>query len=362
MPRHNPAQNSPEFRYALRQIYARAGSMAAYRKRGSTWRAEVAKGGIRESKTFDTKAEAVTWATQLEAEIDAGRRRSYSKVQKTLADAFDEYLEKVSPGKGKHEWNKTRLEFFREELEFVGALIRKVRPEDISAWRDKRLKIVKASTVNRDLNLLSAVFQSAQEEWKWIHANPVREVKRPEDPPPRRRRVSDEEARVMARALGLTDEGDVATIQQYTAIAFLIAIETGMRQGEIVGLIWSNVHLANRYVHLPKTKNGDARDVPLSTRAVALFERLPKVAGEARCFPVSQGSVDALWRKVRAKVVKERPEFADLNFHDSRHEATTRLARRLNVLALARMIGHRNIQSLMIYYDETAAELAARLD
>jgi hypothetical protein len=105
--------------------------MATYRKRGSSWRAEVAKGGIRETKSFDTKAEAVAWATHLEAEIDAGRRRSYSKVQKTLSDAFDEYLKKISPGMGKHEWNKTRIEFFKGEMEFVGTLARNVKPEQI---------------------------------------------------------------------------------------------------------------------------------------------------------------------------------------------------------------------------------------
>ncbi|MFM0061383.1 site-specific integrase [Paraburkholderia phytofirmans] len=336
--------------------------MATYRKRGASWRAEVAKGGVRESKTFDTKAEAVTWATKLEAEIDAGQRRSYSKVQKTLGDAFDEYLEKVSPEKGKHEWNKTRLDFFRDELDFIGTLIRNVKPEQITAWRDKRLKVVKNSTVNRDLNLLSAVFEAACKEWKWIHTNPVHEVKRPKDPPPRRRRVPDGEAAVMTKALGLTDDGPIETAQQYTALAFLLAIETGMRQGEIIGTIWRNVHLPQKYLHIPKSKNGDARDVPLSTRAIALLSRLTRTKDEPRCFPVAQASVDALWRKVRGKVAEKKPEFADLNFHDSRHEATTRLSRKLNVLALAKMIGHRDIQSLMIYYDETAAELAARLD
>lgn len=336
--------------------------MATYRKRGATWRAEVAKGGIRESHSFDTKAEAVAWATKLEAEIDAGQRRSYSKVQKTLSDAMDEYLEKVSPAMGKHEWNVTRIAFFKEQMDFVGALVRNVKPEQIADWKDVRLKVVKNSTVNRDLNLLSAVFEAARNDWKWIHTNPVHEVKRPKDPPPRRRRVSDEEAKVMTTALGLTDDGETRTTQQYTALAFLIAIETGMRQGEIINTIWPNVHLQQRYLHIPKSKNGDARDVPLSAKAVALLERLPKTKDEPRCFPISQASVDALWRKVRTKVAKTKPSFADLNFHDSRHEATTRLSRKLHVLALAKMIGHRDIQSLMIYYDETAAELAARLD
>ncbi|TCG08823.1 integrase [Paraburkholderia steynii] len=336
--------------------------MASYRKRGATWRVEVAKAGIRESRTFDTKAEAVTWATKLEAEIDAGRRRSYSKVQKTLADAMDEYLEKVSPGMGKHDWNVTRIAFFKEQLDFVGSLVRNVKPEQIAEWKDARMKVVKNSTVNRDLNLLSAVFEAARSDWKWIHTNPVHEVKRPKDPPPRRRRVSDDEAQVMTTALGLTNDGEVQTTQQYAALAFLIAIETGMRQGEIIATVRPNLHLAHRFVHIPKSKNGDARDVPLSTRAMALFDRLPQIKDEPRCFPISQASVDTLWRKVRTRVSKDKPQFADLNFHDSRHEATTRLSRKLNVLALAKMIGHRDIQSLMIYYDETAAELAARLD
>lgn len=336
--------------------------MASYRKRGASWRAEVAKAGIRDSRTFDTKAEAVAWATALEAEIDAGRRRSYSKVNKTLGDGFDEYLEKVSPSMGKHEWNKTRLDFFRTSMDFVGDLIRNVKPEQIGAWRDARLKVVKSSTVNRDLNLLSAVFEAARSEWKWVHTNPVHEVKRPKNPPSRDRRVSDDEAAAMAAALGLVDGVPPKNTKQYTALAFLLALETGMRQIEMASMKWPSVHLDKRFVRLPKTKNGDARDVPLSTRAVELIQRLPRIKGESRCFPVAQASMDVMWRRTRGTLAKKRPEIADLNFHDSRHEATTRLSRKLHVLALAKMIGHRDIQSLMIYYDETAAELAARLD
>ncbi|MCV9916921.1 site-specific integrase, partial [Burkholderia pseudomallei] len=73
-------------------------------------------------------------------------------------------------------------------------------------------------------------------------------------------------------------------------------------------------------------------------------------------------SVNHAWWEARRKAVKNSPALVDLNFHDSRHEATTRLSRRLNVLALAKMIGHRDLKSRMIYYVETAAELAARLD
>lgn len=336
--------------------------MASYTKRGDSWRASVKTGGIRENRSFDTKSEAVAWAKKLEAEILDGKRRAYSKVQKTLSDAMDEWLEKISDGSPKHEWNKTRIAFLKEQLDFCGALVRNVLPEQIAAWKDKRLKVVMTSTVNRDLNLLSSVFEAARAEWKWIHTNPVHEIKRPKDPPSRRRRVPDADAHLMTTALGLTDSGPVETTQQYTALAFLIAIETAMRQGEILNTVWSNVHLAKAHVHVPKSKNGDARDVPLSKRAIALWDRLPKIKGEPRCFPIAQGSADALFRKVRNKMVeKDYPHMATLHFHDSRHEATTRLSRKLNVLALAKMIGHRDLKSLMIYYDETPAELAARL-
>lgn len=337
--------------------------MASYRKRGKTWRAEVARGGIRESSSFDTKAEAVAWATKLEAEIDAGKRRSYSKIPKTLSDGFDEYLAKVSPGMAKHDWNKQRLKFFRESMgDFVGELMRAIKPEAITAWRDSRLKDVKTSTVNRDLNLLSAVFSAAKDEWKWIHSNPVHEVKRPRNPPSRDRRVPDEDAAAMCGALGLSADGLIEKNEHYVALAFLLALETAMRQVEIVQLTWPNVHLTKRYAHLPKTKNGDARDVPLSTRAIELLGRLPRIEGEERCFPIKQARVDYLWRSNRKRLAKKMPGIGDLKFHDSRHEATTRLAKKLHVLALAKMIGHRDLQSLMIYYDETAAELAARLD
>ncbi|WP_186042220.1 tyrosine-type recombinase/integrase [Burkholderia gladioli] len=336
--------------------------MATYRKRGSTWRAEVAKGGVRDSATFDTKAEAVAWATKVESEIDSGKRRSIAKVSKTLSDAFDEYIKRISPEKAGHDWNVERIAFLRGELDFAGVQLRKIKASHVEVWRDKRLASVKASTVNRDLNLLSAVFEAAVSEWRWIARNPVHEVKRPKNPPSRTRRVSEEDVKVMTAALGLADDVVPSSGKHYTAIAFMFAIETGMRRGEIIDLTWPNVFIEKRYVRIPTSKNGDARDVPLSTKAVSLLRRLPNIDGEPKCFPISTSSVNHAWWEARREAKKGCPEVGNLNFHDSRHEATTRLSRRLSVLALAKMIGHRDLKSLMIYYDETAAELAARLD
>lgn len=329
--------------------------MATYRKRGDTWRAEIAKKGMRLSASFNTKSEAVAWATQKEAEIGRGTAVAVSANGKTLLDAIKRYEEEVSPTKKGARWETLRLTVFRE-LEFAGERISRIEPDQIAQWRDKRLKEVKSSTINRDLNLMSSVFEHARREWKWLSINPVRDVKRPTNPRPRDRRVTDIEENMMLAKLGYERGAMPVTLQQHLAVAFLLALETGMRQGEILRLTWDRVFLDKRYVRLDDTKNGDARNIPLSSAAVVLLKRQPHSKEEPRCFPVASASADALWRKAR-----KNAKIKDLKFHDSRHEAITRLSRKLDVLDLARMIGHRDPRSLMIYYNATATELAARL-
>jgi integrase len=136
--------------------------------------------------------------------------------------------------------------------------------------------------------------------------------------------------------------------------AFLFAIETGMRAGEIAGLEWDGVNLGKRVARLTHTKNGRPRDVPLSKEAVRLLEVLPELEP---VFGLSSRQLDALFRKVRDKAGAD-----GLTFHDSRHAAITRLSKKLDVLALAKMVGHTDIKMLMVYYDESAEELARRLD
>jgi integrase len=125
-----------------------------------------------------------------------------------------------------------------------------------------------------------------------------------------------------------------------------------MRAGEILGLSADTVDAERRFARLPRTKNGSAREVPLSREAVRLWQALP---GDG--FDLTSAQLDALWRKIKTKA-----GVSDLRFHDARHEAITRLSRRLDPLALAKAVGHRDIRMLMIYYDESAEDLARRLD
>ena len=332
--------------------------MATFRKRSGGWRAEIVKRGVRESQTFPTKAQATAWATQREAEILAGVPGHSAGVSSSLSEALKRYKLEVSPTKAGRRWEEVRLDKLDNDLEFVGERIGDITPDQIAEWRDARLKVVASPSVRREMTLLSSVFEIAKREWRWCKANPVREVKRPSNGRPRDRRIQPDEERKLLARLGYVEGAKPETLQQELAYAFLIAIETAMRQGEILGMTKANTHLAQRYVRLDATKNGDSRNVPLSLRAVELLERLIEVATDRQeLFRLKSASADAMFRKVRNEL-----EIVDLHFHDTRHEATTRLARKLDVLDLARMTGHRDPRSLMVYYNATATEVAGRLD
>jgi len=221
----------------------------------------------------------------------------------------------------------------------------------VAAWKDRRLKSVSGASVRREMNLLLSVLEISRREWGWLHVNPARDVKRPPSPPSRKRRVTQDEADRIALALGVSDTESV-TARNRTGLAWLFALETAMRSGEIVGLRWEDV--GAKSVTLPRTKNGDVRQVPLSMRAREIIAALPVTDGPV--FGLTDQVRDVLFREAR-----DTTGIKGLHFHDSRSEAIWRLSKKLDVLELARMIGHRNIASLMLYFNVDADTLADRL-
>lgn len=196
---------------------------------------------------------------------------------------------------------------------------------------------VAPASVAREMNLLKSVLRYARTELEWIRADPMADIRRPGGHRARDRRVSDDELERMRLALGWVADVPPANASQRIAVMMLVAVETAMRSGELCSLTWDQVQA--KFVRLDKTKNGDAREVPLSRRARALLDLLPRDG--ATVFGVSDALRDALWRKARA-----RAEIVGMTFHDLRHEAVTRLARKLDVLDLSRMSGHRDLVSL----------------
>lgn len=343
--------------------------MATFQKRGDTWRVRIIRRplGIDESATFPTKAQAQAWATKREAEILAGAR-GIPTHNYLIADAIDRFVKIETDKRRGGRWEAIRLAVFRKH-KIAHRPIGKCTSDDIARWRDERLTQVSPSSVAREMNLWAALFSVAVREWKWIHANPVRGVKRPDEPPARRRGITSEEATAIVLKLNGPAGSQVKA-------AFLIALETAMRAGEILGLSWDHVDLDRRVVTLPRTKNGDSRQVPLSIAAVNILSGIPKPAaladdnlmpsprpaGNGSVFTITGATLDTLFRRARDAAAVDMPSCATVRFHDARGEAITRMSRRLDVLELARVVGHRDLKSLMSYYHSSAEELAKKLD
>lgn len=321
--------------------------MASYEKRNGRWRARVYVNHQRDAQTFDTKAQAVAWANLREQELTGARL-----PDKSVTDALRRYADEVSPTHKGRRWEELRLTAW-ERTEWAKKPLQALGAPDLAQWKLERLQAgVAPATVRREMTLLGSVLDTCVREWHWLRANPMASVKKPDAPPSRKRRISESEVERIVTALGY-ESGPPENASQRVALVFLFALETAMRSGEITGLRWGDIGTAS--ARLPETKNGDARSVPLSKRAREILALMPK--GEGPIFGLDGALRDALFRKAR-----DRAQIADLHFHDSRAEAIWRLSKKLDVLELARAIGHRDLRSLLIYYQTSADELAARLD
>ena len=330
--------------------------MAYFRKQRGKWRAEIELHGVRKSATFQTKAEATGWAAKEEAAILDAKRGNYPR--RSLAEACDEYVEKVSSGKKGYRHEQLRLEALKRDFpDLVSKVLSEIDTPDLAKWRDARLKKVSPGSVQRDINLLRNVFTVARDEWKWCGHSPFKGMRMPGDNPARTQRVGWRRVKALCRWLGYRTGHTPQTKQQEVAYAFLVGLRTAMRAGEILSLNDQRVDLERRVARVPhKTQHltGRLREVPLTRQAVRLLRPL---AGRGALFTVTGQSLDALFRKAR-----ESLQLGDIHFHDSRAEALTLLSRKVDVMTLARISGHKDLRILMdSYYRESAEDIAKRI-
>lgn len=336
--------------------------MAQIIKRGERWQARVRKQGVSQSASFVRKGEAQAWAAQVEADIGAGRLGR--AVDRSFGELLQRYLDEVVERKDGARWERVRvLRLLGTKDRPADPLVRVrlplIGPEHFAAWRDRRLREVSAATVRREWNLLSSICSISLKEWRWIPEHPMRGVSLPPSPPPRTRRVSEEETERLLLACGYQRGEMATTAQARVGAAFLFALETAMRAGEICALRWEDIgeRLAKvRAIEKGARKTKQSREVPLSSAARAVLATLPRDADLA--FNLASASVDALFRKAKARAMIE-----GLHFHDSRAEALTRLSAKLDVMQLARVSGHKDLRILYsVYYRARGEDLAGLLD
>lgn len=331
-------------------------------KRGNAWRIQVKYKHLRDAATRDTSEECTHWAYRRLIEMQLEYEREVQNLHKpkcTVRELFQMYYEKV----GQFTKSKTYIKNHIKWLDrYYGTLanssIHDLTPKLITENRERRLKLVKPGTLHKEMSLGSVVFTFAVREVFLLTSNPFNLVKKPTKPKSRQNRISQVQIEQILKGLDNYVEGMVPTTPgHFVAWSFLFALETAMRKGEILGI--HKEHDYGDYVHLPDTKNGSSRDVPLSHKARSLLDLLPYRDGSL--VPHSSNSFRLLWQRN----LKRTDLSGELTFHDTRHEAITRMVntQKLPVEILAKVTGHKTISVLVnTYYNPTASEIAKMLN
>jgi len=359
-------------------------------KRGELqWQAKIRKKGFPvQSKTFMYKEDAEKWIRATEHELETSGFIDRREADKnSLADVLKRYRREITPGKKSAEIEAIKIEVILRDTLLSSLKMSALSSAAIAAWRDRRLKSVSGATVNREFDVLSTVINHARREWGVHITNPMPDVKRPDKARARDRRFSALEEKYLLDALRECERKSDGTFAKgarnpWLAPLVQLALETAMRRGELLSLQWENVDFERRAAYLPDTKNGDSRDVPLSSRAVAILEELSQSVNneglDERHGPVFQTTAMALRKGFSRAIERAQLAYADdcrkahrkpvrgfledVHFHDTRHEAASRLADKLsNVLELSAVTGHRDVRMLKRYYHPRAEDLAKKL-
>lgn len=355
--------------------------MASYEKRGSTVRAVVSLPNRKKLRgTFDTLAEAEKWGEKQERKKALGGFAA--KVDKvTNTELWEAYQDAVGSKTDSAKWNGLRINnWYKDPL--AQLFVATTTTHDINEWIQRRLKDVSPSTVNRELNLMSSTYTYAAKDREWITNNPCHGCRRPERGPRRNRPLlTPEELQAFSVASGYDVDPGLVSQSARSAACFFLALETGMRSGEILRLRPKDFWEPRSTAHVSATETGGrkgaksgrlhgdpSRNVPLTARAIELLKQLlASMPGDQKPKPgfkdppyivgLSDSQRDASYRAAR-----DRAGIPDLTFHDSKHEAATRLAKFLDVFALSHAIGTKDLKLLRdTYYINDASAVAAQL-
>lgn len=319
--------------------HAGAGMATVRRLPSGRWRCEVYKRGIRRSAVLDTKARAESWGQETERQLESG------DSGRTFEAAADRYLREVMPAKRGSKRETFRLRAIAAH--FSELRLAEIDAPEISRWRDKRSREVSPWSVLREATILKSLFRVARDEWQWMESDPFRGVRMPKDPAPRHQRWGWREIRRVLRFLGYRRRTPQTKYQE-VALAFMIALSTGLRASEVLQVAPERIR--SGVLILQGTKTDPHAKVPLTPR------------GARQCALVRRWTIDAVLLDAVFRKARDACLVRDLRFHDARASALTWLARRVDVLTLSRISRHKDLRILgSTYYRETAEEIARRL-
>ena len=292
------------------------------------------------TKSFLTKEDAIKWARKTERELDQGAFQDYKESDKvTLGNLFERYI-----AEGKHKKKRQwRYEEYRKnqllEDELAKVSLLKLSTKHLAEFRDRRLKEVRAATFNKDFNFISVVIATALQDWGYsLPNNPCKFFKRVSEGNPRDRILESWEETKLINACRQSHNKYLPKIIEF-------AIETAVRQGELLNIQYDDIDFNNRLLHLPLTKSGYPRTIPLSIKAYTILKELPRRL-DRKVFPLTRDALKNLFQRALKK-----SNIQEFRFHDlRRHSCTKMFEKGLSVPEVQLTSGHRNPKILLSTY------------
>lgn len=269
-----------------------------------------------------------------------------------LADVIREYLDATKDQKRSH---KDDVRYGRVWSErFAGRTLEEITPAELDKIRAERLKTpappddgnerpkkpTSPATVNREFAFLKHVFTIAVRDGK-TDTNPVAKLKMLREPSGRTRYLSDEEEAALLKALPSDEDRQRVTV----------LLHSGFRRGELLGLRWKDVDFKAGVLTVPKSKNGDARHVPMTSTVRAILSRRARpLDGVTLVFPNTEGTRDLRWAKKTVPVALRAAGIEDFRFHDLRHTFASRLAMEsVDLMTIRDLMGHKTMTMTLRY-------------
>ncbi|MDC0993176.1 site-specific integrase [Alphaproteobacteria bacterium] len=310
--------------------------MANIRKRGDKWQVQVRRQGFpSRTQSFCRQEEAKAWGRAQELAMDRKEAGVYHPPTQTLASILSRYLAEITPTKKSYASETRRLNrLLRDPISKYR--ICELSPEVLAKFRDRRvLDGLRAS--GYDLQLIRHALNIAAAEWGLgLKQNPVNVIRMPPKPRSRERRLKPGEYELLVRHARQSNSW-------YMEPLIILAVDTGMRLGEMLKLKWEDWDVAEQTLLLRDTKNGSDRLIPVNKRVSALIKSLPLKA--ERIVPTNYESVKSAWVRLRF-----RTGLQGLRFHDLRHEAISRwFEQGLTIPEAAILSGHKTKISLLAY-------------
>ena len=325
--------------------------MASIYKRNGKWRVEIRKIGSKGiHKSFIVKDEAIRFARETEVKIEQGLYQDLTLAKTTkLKDVLAQYRDRVSVNKKGYDQERYKInKIIRSDI--ADKTLSQLTPLVLFEYIEQQKKLYTASTVNKSITIVNLALNFAERFLGIsLNKNPLKFIKRLK------------ESQFVGQVIEPYEEALLLKHAQFSKLywlktAIILGIDCGLRRGEILKLKAEDVNFKNNTAVLKDTKNGETREIGLSSRAIQELKKLP-VSIDGKLFPCKRLDTFTFYYKQlkRWSGVKKR-------FHDTRHTFASRSTTSgWSITEIAAQGGWKQLQVLKRYTHIKAEYLAKKM-